>query len=243
MLLQIIILSAAGFVAAFVDSIAGGGGLISLPAFLAAGVPAHLALGTNKFASTAGSFTSSLSYARSDKVNWELLKYLIPVALVGAVGGVQTVLQIDQSFLNILVLLLIVGVGVYTLLSKDLGAEDHFQGVSRGRLLGGVALALGLGFYDGFFGPGTGSFLMFGLIGLYGFDFVRAGGKRPGIEFHKQHYGFNPLCAARADQLWAGVTGTGGDDLRRQTGECFRLKARSEGGQTDLRCHLPGSRR
>ena len=183
MLLQTIFLSVAGFAAAFVDSIAGGGGLISLPAFLAAGVPAHLALGTNKFASTAASFTSSLSYARSDKVNWELPKYLIPMTLIGAVGGVQTVLQIDQSFLNLLVLLLILGVGIYTLVSKNLGAEDHFKGVSRGRLLGGIVLALGLGFYDGFFGPGTGSFLMFGLVGLYGFDFVRAGGNARVLNF------------------------------------------------------------
>ncbi|MGE5582714.1 MAG: TSUP family transporter [Bacillota bacterium] len=182
-MLTIFLLCLAGFGAALVDSIAGGGGLISVPAFLAAGVPPHLALGTNKFAATAGSLTSSIRYARSAKVHWGLLKYLMPATLIGAVIGVHTVLQINRRLLNALVLALILIVGVYSLFSRTLGAEDRFRGINPGNVPAGMALALFLGFYDGFFGPGTGSFLMFGLIMIYGFDFLHSGGNARVLNF------------------------------------------------------------
>lgn len=183
MLLQIIFLFTAGFIASFVDSIAGGGGLISLPALMAAGVPPHFALGTNKFASTAASLTSSIRYAQSDKVDFKLLKYLIPFTLVGAALGANTVLAIDQQFLSIMVLVLVLGVGIYSLFSKQVGAVAHFKEYTGFNIAMGIVLAFGLGFYDGFFGPGTGSFLIFGLITLYGFDFVQAGGNARVLNF------------------------------------------------------------
>jgi uncharacterized membrane protein YfcA len=164
----------AGFLAAFVDSIAGGGGIISLPAFLAAGVPPYLALGTNKFASTAASLVSSLAYTRSEKVDFQLLKYLIPFTLIGATYGARIVLNIDQRLLYIMVLILVLGVGIYSLFSKKLGEADVLPEINRINIISGVLLALSLGFYDGFFGPGTGSFLMFGLMALYHFDFIHA---------------------------------------------------------------------
>ncbi len=182
-LLVIIGLCVAGFIAAFVDSIAGGGGLISLPAFLLAGVPPHFALGTNKFASTAASLTSSIKYARSAKVNGELMRYLVPLTLVGAALGVKAVLHLDPRFLQALVLVMIIAVGLYSLFSKKVGLTDRFTGLTRGKIGLGMVLALGIGFYDGFFGPGTGSFLIFGLIGIYGFDFINAGGNARVLNF------------------------------------------------------------
>lgn len=182
-LLTIIFLCAAGFLAALVDSIAGGGGLISLPALLIAGVPPHFALGTNKFASTCASFTSSLKFARSGKVNFKLLRFLVPFTLIGAALGVQTVLQIDQKFLSSLVLILILFVGLYSLVSKTVGLEDKTKVFTSLNIFYGILLALSLGFYDGFFGPGTGSFLIFGLISIYGFDFVKAGGNAKFLNF------------------------------------------------------------
>jgi uncharacterized membrane protein YfcA len=183
LLLIIMGLCLAGFVAAFVDSIAGGGGLISIPAFLLAGVPPHFALGTNKFAATAASLTSSIKYARSAKINRRLLLYLAPLTLVGAVLGVKTVVRLDQRLLQTLVLVMIIGVGAYSLFSRQMGLADRFRGIDRPKLLWGMLLALGLGFYDGFFGPGTGSFLIFGLIGIYGFDFINAGGNARVLNF------------------------------------------------------------
>lgn len=182
-LLQLLILCPTCFLAALIDSIAGGGGLISVPAYLIAGIPPHLALGTNKFASTAGSFTSSLKFARSGKVNKELLKHLTPFTLTGAAIGVTSVLKINQDFLYKLVLILILCVGIYSLFSKSIGKDDKFTGLSKKTILLGMLLAVILGFYDGFFGPGTGSFLIFGLIGIYGFDFVKASGNAKALNF------------------------------------------------------------
>lgn len=182
-IVKLLILCPLGFLAALVDSIAGGGGLISVPAYLLAGVPPHLALGTNKFSSTAASFTSSLKFARSGKINFEIMKYLAPLTFVGAILGVTSVLKLDQNFLYTLVLILVLCVGIYSFFSKSIGVEDKFKAITRKALLLGMLLALVLGFYDGFFGPGTGSFLIFGLINIYGFDFVKASGNGKFLNF------------------------------------------------------------
>jgi uncharacterized membrane protein YfcA len=182
-IIKLLILCPACFLAALVDSIAGGGGLISVPAYLMAGVPPHLALGTNKFSSTASSFTSSLKFARSGKINSNLLKYIAPLTLIGAVLGVTSVLKISQDFLSTLVLLFILCVGIYTVFSKTIGLEDKFKGLTKKNILLGALLALSLGFYDGFFGPGAGSFLIFGLISIFGFDFVNASGNAKVLNF------------------------------------------------------------
>ncbi|MBC8062948.1 MAG: TSUP family transporter [Clostridiaceae bacterium] len=182
-LLNIVFLCLAGFFAAMVDSIAGGGGIISLPAYLLAGVPPHVALGTNKFSSTAGSFTSSLKFIKSGKVNFSILKYLIPFTLLGSALGVNTVLKLNQRYLSTLVLILIVFVGLYTLFSKNIGLQDNQKPQSTSRLFIGVILAFSLGFYDGFFGPGTGSFLIFGMIHIFGFNFIKASGNAKVLNF------------------------------------------------------------
>jgi len=172
MFTTIVLLCMAGFLASFVDSIAGGGGLISVPAFMLAGLPPYMVLGTNKFSATAGSFTSSLQFIKSGKANFKLLKYLIPFTFIGSMLGVKAVLTIDQKFLNALVLVLILFIGIYTLFSKSLGLKDKFKGLTKKNVIYGIFLALSLGFYDGFFGPGTGSFLVFGFISIFGFNFV-----------------------------------------------------------------------
>ncbi|MEK6265559.1 MAG: TSUP family transporter [Clostridium sp.] len=171
-MLTIILLCIAGFVAAFVDSIAGGGGLITVPAFMLTGLPTHMVLGTNKFSATAGSFTSSLKFIKSGKANFKLLKYLIPFTFLGSMLGVRAVLFVDPKVLEGLVLILIMFIGIYTLFSKSLGLEDKFQGLTKKNVIYGIILAFSLGFYDGFFGPGTGSFLVFGFISIFGFNFL-----------------------------------------------------------------------
>lgn len=183
MFANLIFLCAAGFFAAFVDSIAGGGGIISVPAFLIAGVPPHLALGTNKFSSSCASFTSSIKFAKSGKVDFHILKYLIPFTFIGAILGVNTVLSINSSYLNTIVLVLLLFVGIYSLFSKTVGAEDRFEVLTKKNIFLGILLALSMGFYDGFFGPGTGSFLIFGLIHIFLFDFVRSAGNAKVLNF------------------------------------------------------------
>lgn len=180
---MVLFICAAGFLAAAVDSIAGGGGMISLPAIIASGVPPHLALGTNKFASTFASFTSTMKFATSGKINFKLIKYQVPCTILGAALGVRTVLAIDERFLQILIVVMIFAVAIYTTIKKDFGQHDRFKGLTRTNVSMGMVFAFALGFYDGFFGPGTGSFLIFLFISVFGFDFTSAAGNGKILNF------------------------------------------------------------
>lgn len=182
-MLDLFILCTLGFVAAMVDAIAGGGGLISLPALLMVGVPPHLALGTNKFAASLASLNSSITFARSGKVHFPLVKWQIPFTLIGAFLGTWAVLSVSSAFLNKAVLSLILLVGIYTLLRKNLGMNNNFKGLNSLKIIIGCLFALLLGFYDGFFGPGTGSFLIFSFIAFFGFDFVVASANSKVLNF------------------------------------------------------------
>ncbi|CUH97601.1 hypothetical protein P22_3732 [Propionispora sp. 2/2-37] len=179
---MLIFLLAAGFFAAFVDSVVGGGGLISLPALLLTGLPPGIALGTNKMASVMGSLTSTLSFMSSGKVEYKLIKYLFFIDFFGSILGVYAVQKIPPHFLKPLVVILLILVTLYTLRRKDWGDVSTYKGLNkRTAWLGGV-IALSLGFYDGFFGPGTGSFLIFAFL-LLGFDFVVAAGNAKALNF------------------------------------------------------------
>ena len=101
-------LSSAGFLAAAVDSIAGGGGLISLPAIIAAGVPPHLALGTNKFASTSASLTSTVKFALSKRIDFRLVLWQLPCTAIGAAFGVRTALALDERILNVMIVVMVI---------------------------------------------------------------------------------------------------------------------------------------
>lgn len=182
-LTALIFICIAGFIAAAVDSIAGGGGIISLPALIAIGVPPHLALGTNKFASTCASLTSSIKFARSGKIHFPLVKYQIPCTVLGAALGVYTALRVDEGFLNVFIVVMIFVVAIYTIIKKDFGTSDRFKGLSKAKIIYGMLFAFGLGFYDGFFGPGTGAFLIFLFISIFGFDFTVAAGNGKMLNF------------------------------------------------------------
>ena len=166
-------LLAAGFLAAFVDAMAGGGGLISLPALLIAGMPPTLALGTNKAASTIGTVASTATFIRAGKLNLRLVRKQIPFTLVGAVVGVITVQYLSPDILKPLIIILLIAVTIFTLLKKNWGAASTYSKPRKRILVLALFFALGLGFYDGFFGPGVGSFLIFCFLSM-GFDFVEA---------------------------------------------------------------------
>lgn len=169
-------LGIACFIAAFIDSIAGGGGLISLPAFMAAGLNPHLALGTNKLAAMFSTIGSACRFAKSKIINWDIVLKISPLSFLGAILGAKTVLLIDQKYLNPIALFLLILVLIYTLYNKKMGNVNLFENVTKKSLTYGFILAFLLGFYDGFFGPGTGSFIIFGLIKIFKFDFMKASG-------------------------------------------------------------------
>ncbi|WNF04836.1 TSUP family transporter [Brevibacillus borstelensis] len=172
----ILFLAFFGFVAAFIDSTVGGGGLISLPALLGLGIPSYLALGTNKLAGTISSATSSVTFIRMGKFDKKLMAILFPVSLVGAYFGAKTVLFVPQEFLKVLVIIMMAAIFVYTLLNKRFGENTTFKGYTKFTLGLGIPVTFLIGFYDGFFGPGTGSFFVFLMVLLFGYDFVIAAG-------------------------------------------------------------------
>lgn len=179
---MLMFLLAAGFIASFIDSVVGGGGLISVPALLFTGLPSHVVLGTNKLASTMSSLTSTISFMRSGKVNVRLVKYLFPLSLIGSAIGAYTVTKIPPEFLKPLVITLLTLVAVYTLFKKDWGSQSTYKGMTRKIAYLSATIALIIGFYDGFFGPGTGSFLLFSFL-MLGFDFVGAAGNSKVLNF------------------------------------------------------------
>lgn len=162
------------FLAATIDSIAGGGGLISLPAYMAVGLPPHTALGTNKISSVIGTLTSSFTFLKSGKVVLPLVARFAPLAFVGAYFGVKTALLIPAKYFQPISFVLLLCVFFYTLMNKNIGEEYHYTGINKRNLTIGCFLSLLIGFYDGFLGPGTGSFIIFVLIKFFHLDFSHA---------------------------------------------------------------------
>jgi uncharacterized membrane protein YfcA len=168
------VLFGGGFLAGFVDSIAGGGGLISLPVLLSVGLPPQLALGTNKFQGSFGTLSASYNFIRKGKASLGQSLLGIVSTLTGAGLGAGLIQQLDPGFLKNIIPVLLMVVFVYTLLNKQLGVKRRAAMMSRKRFF--VLFGLGLGFYDGFFGPGTGSFWTAALLVLLGYDMTQAAG-------------------------------------------------------------------
>jgi uncharacterized protein len=174
--LVFLMLGCAAFFAGFVDAIVGGGGLIQIPALFAAypGTTPATLFGTNKLASIVGTSSAAVQYARRVRIPWHAALPGAAAALLGAWYGAKAVAYLPPTLLRPLILVLLIFVAVYTFIRKDLG-QQHRESGSRRR---DAALAMGIGgvigFYDGFFGPGTGSFLIFLFIRFLGMDFLHA---------------------------------------------------------------------
>ncbi|EFO9213574.1 TSUP family transporter [Campylobacter lari] len=161
------------FVAAFagcVDAIVGGGGLITIPALFACGIPPHLALATNKLQSTFGSLTAVLAYRKSMYI--EKIALGILFTAIGAAIGTYAVLLIDQNAVKIIVLICLVLIFFYTIFKPDLGHVHNKAKMSTTSFQ--IIFGLLLGFYDGFLGPGTGSFWIFACVIFLGFSMKNA---------------------------------------------------------------------
>ncbi len=167
-----IIFFLAGFLAGFVDSIAGGGGIITVPVLLASGMPPHIALATNKLQSSFGSFTASTNYIRKGLVKLKDVYMGIVFTFVGASMGTYSILLMDAAILSKIIPIMLVLIFLYTLFTPKLGAEDrhHVLKPNLFYLIFGIAI----GFYDGFFGPGTGSFWTIAIVMLLGLNLKSA---------------------------------------------------------------------
>ena len=164
----------AGFIAAFIDSTVGGGGLISTPALLALGLPVNFALGTNKLAASMGGLMSVFSFWRAGKINQKVAISLMPLSFLGSALGAYVVYLLPEQLMKNVIVVLLVAVAVYTYRRKDWGDVSAVKQLGLAALLGSVVMAFGIGFYDGFFGPGTGSLFIFAIVRWLGYDFLHA---------------------------------------------------------------------
>lgn len=178
----ILIIVGLGFLAAFIDSVVGGGGLISIPALLSVGMAPSVALGTNKLACSFGSLTSAVRFTRARKVDLKLVGKLFPFVFVAAIGGACLAIILPPELLKPLVIVVLTFVLIYTLVKKDWGSVRSVKKFTIGKAIVFVLLMSGIGFYDGFLGGGTGSFMLFGLL-MFGFDFLSAAGNTKVLNF------------------------------------------------------------
>ena len=164
-------LTAVAAVAGFIDSIAGGGGLIVIPALLFSGVPPLYALGTNKLQSVFGTGVALRNYWRSGLVDWRSNRLTVMLVFAGAVAGALTVQLIRTKVLNLIVPILLIAAAIYILLSPRMTDDDAHHRVTAD---GYAPIGSAIGFYDGFFGPGAGTFYTTTLVALRGYGLTRA---------------------------------------------------------------------
>lgn len=178
-MIQYLIVCPLVFLAGFVDAIAGGGGLISLPAYIIAGVPAHFALGTNKLASAMGTVISTGRYLKNGYIRGNSMIRLavctVAASLAGSFIGSNLSLLVSEEILKHMMIVVLPVVAFYVMRNKNLGEDDGREQLpERTVFLIAVAAAFLIGGYDGFYGPGTGTFLILVLTGAARLDVRRA---------------------------------------------------------------------
>ena len=181
-ILQFIIVCPMVFLAGFVDAIAGGGGLISLPAYLIAGVPTNMALGTNKMSSMMGTAIATGRFAKNGYIQFKKVVWFIVAALIGSSIGSNLTLLVSDKILQYMMIVILPIVAFYVMRNKKMG-DDSLAGTlpERKSFLIALASALIIGIYDGFYGPGTGTFLLLVLTGAARYTMKEAAGTTKAI--------------------------------------------------------------
>jgi uncharacterized protein len=193
------LLLVAAFGAGLVDSIAGGGGLISFPALVAAGLPPHLALGTNKGQSVFGAMSSAVSYWRGGGLDRDRAPLAFVCGFVGSIAGAFAVLAVRPEPLRPIIIVLLAAAGAVVLLRGRIRARTHPPSHPRLALAG---IALGLGSYDGFFGPGVGSMLIVAFMLVFGDAITRASGNAKVVNL-ASNLAAVVVFTARGSVLWS----------------------------------------
>lgn len=175
-LLVILSLAFFAFVAGFIDSVVGGGGLIQIPAMLISFPKMNIItlFGTNKIASLSGTAIAAYQYSKRVKFNYKLLLIVSLFSGLASFMGAKVVSHIHVDILKPVILVILIVIAIYTFRKKDMGLFQTKILVQRKQILFGSLIGLVVGFYDGFFGPGTGSFLVLGFVVILGFEFIEA---------------------------------------------------------------------
>jgi uncharacterized membrane protein YfcA len=172
----IALLAIAAFVAGFIDAVVGGGGLIQLPFLLInfPKIPLPVIFGTNKIAALAGTSVSAFKYAKKIKFDVKVLLVISFFFFASSFAGAQIINYINTNALRPAILVVLIVVLIYTFLKKDLCKVQTKELSHNKQMLYGSLIGIVVGFYDGFFGPGTGSFFVLGFVVILGFEFVKA---------------------------------------------------------------------
>lgn len=175
-IISLVILAVLAFVAGFIDAVVGGGGLIQLPALLIQFPQTNLPtlFGTNKIAALSGTIIAAVQYAKKVKFNLALLLIISLFAYLASGAGAKIVSLLDVQMLKPIILVILIAIAIYTIFKKDLGAIQLKQISLKKQMIYGSFIGIIVGFYDGFFGPGTGSFLVLGFVLFLGMDFMHA---------------------------------------------------------------------
>lgn len=171
-LLTIILLIAAAFLAGYIDTLVGGGGLITIPALMAAGMPPIVALGTNKLQAVAGSGTATITLLMRSKVSFRDVRWLMLTAFLGSIVGAVLVQYLDTDVLNVVIPIVIIVIALYFIFSAQHSINERPPLLSTQTY--GMSAAPVIGFYDGMFGPGTGSFFVWSGVALRGQAIVQS---------------------------------------------------------------------
>ena len=206
--LVLLALAAAGLAAGFVDAIGGGGGLIGVPALLAVGVPPVVALGTNKVQSVIGTIVATITYWRKGYISLRALAVAIPCTFVAGFFGAFVVKQVNVVVLEVAVPAALIAIAFYFLLSPRISDADRHARLDWARFV--PVMCTIAGFYDGLFGPGTGSFLTMGFVALFGLGVTKAAGNTKIINL-ASNLGALALFIPSGDVVWlaAGVMAVG----------------------------------
>lgn len=165
------------FLGGLIDAVAGGGGLITLPAYLLAGLPAHMAAGTNKCGNAFGTFLSTARFLRSGKVHLHSALCAAVGSLLGAYLGAHLNMIVPEAVLSYIMMAAVPVMAIFLLLKRNFGSEDRSEQLGKRKLLALSALiGVTVGCYDGFFGPGAGTFFILAFTGICKFDLLTASG-------------------------------------------------------------------
>ncbi|HEX2606271.1 MAG TPA: TSUP family transporter [Flavisolibacter sp.] len=175
-LYHIVILCLVAFLAGFVDAIVGGGGLIQTPAALVLlpSLPVASVIGSLKIPSFSGTSLATVQYLKKVQINWKLVTVICTIAFFASFAGSQLLTLVSNQFMKPVLLVVLTGVAIYTFTKKNFGQAQEKNHSAKRALWLAVLISLVIGFYDGFIGPGAGSFLILAFVSLLGFDFLHA---------------------------------------------------------------------
>lgn len=205
MLIQFLIICPLVFLGGFVDAIAGGGGLITLPAYLIAGLPVHNAIGTNKLSSCMGTTLTTIKYGKKGYIPWKLAPFCVVMAFAGSSLGANIALFVSDLYFKIILLFVLPLTAWYVTRKKALQPSENPYGFIK-TLLFAMAIAFVIGMYDGFYGPGTGTFVILLLVGLAHMDVTKANGLSKAINLSTNVAALTVYCLNGKVLLLVGFT-------------------------------------